>query len=84
MIILSLYLQYFFKRSGVRQSQICCDSLKKVVPQLHAAVSTWFSCVELPIQSLFLSICVNAGLRIYGKDTTDVYTHSLAPNDTYL
>ena len=64
---------------------MCCNGLKKAVPQLHAVASTWSSCVELPIQWLFLGICANTGLTInYGGDTTDAYAHSPAPNNTYL
>ena len=40
--------------------------------------------IELLIQQLFLGICANAGLTIYGGDATDAYAHSPAPNDTYL
>ena len=55
-----------------------------MVPQLHALDSTWSSCVEISIQCLFLGICADAGLTIYGEDATDAYTHSPVPNDTYL
>ena len=41
-------------------------------------------CVELPVQLLFLGICVNVGLTIYGRDTTDAYAHSPTPNNIYL
>ena len=63
---------------------MCCNGSKKAAPQLHAVVSTWSSCVELLVQRLFLGICANAGLAIYGGDKTDAYAHSPAPNDTYL
>ena len=83
-IILCPHWQYAIKCSGVCQSRMCCNGLKKAVPQLHAVASTWSLCVELPIQRLFLGICVNAGLTIYGGGTTDAYAHSPAPNNTYL
>ena len=63
---------------------MCCNGSKKEVPQLHAVASTWSSCVELPVQRLFLGICADAGLTIYCSDATDAYAHSPAPNDTYL
>ena len=72
------------KCSGVCQSWICCNGSKKAVPQLHVVASTWSSCVELPLQRLFLGICANAGLTIYGGDATDAYAHSPSPNNTYL
>ena len=63
---------------------MCCNGLKKAVPQLHAVASTWSTCVKLPVQPLFLRICANAGLKIYDSDATDAYAHYPAPNDTYL
>ena len=53
-------------------------------PQLHAVASTWSSCVSLPIQRLFLGMCADLGLVVYGGDATDAYAHSPTPNDTYL
>ena len=46
--------------------------------------STWSSCVELPVQIIFLGILPDLWNTIYGGDTTDTYTHDPAPNDTYL
>ena len=63
---------------------MCCNGSKKAVPQLHAVASTWSSCVELPVQRLFMGLCADMGLTIYGGDATDAYAHSPAPNDTYL
>ena len=84
-IILCPHWQYAVKCSGVHYSRMCWNiGSKKAVPQLHAVASTWSLCVELSIQQLFLGICVNAGLTIYGGDVTDAYAHSPAPNDTYL
>ena len=63
---------------------MCCNGSKASAPQLYAVASTWLSCVSLPIQRLFLGMCANLGLLIYGGDATDAYAHSPAPNDTYL
>ena len=63
---------------------MCCNGSKKAILQLYPVASTWFSCVKLPVQQLFLSICANAGLTIYSSDATEAYVHSPAPNDTYL
>ena len=63
---------------------MCGNGLKKADPCLHAVASTWSSCVELPLQQLFLGICANAGLTIYSGDATNIYVHSPSPNDTYL
>ena len=46
--------------------------------------STWSSCVELPVQQLFMGLCADMGLTIYGSNATDAYAHSPAPSHTYL
>ena len=63
---------------------MCCNGSKKAVPQLHAVASTWSSYVELLVQCLFMGLCADIGLIIYGSNATDAYAHSPAPNDTYL
>ena len=57
---------------------------KKTAPQLHAVASTWSSCVELPVQRMFMGIAAHTGLTIYSSDAMDAYAHSPAPNDTFL
>ena len=52
--ILRPHWQYLVKHTGVRRSRMCCNGSKHAAPQLHAVASTWLSCVELPIQRLFL------------------------------
>ena len=84
-IILRPHWQYSVKRSGVRRSRLCCNGSKYAAPQLHEMVSTWSSCVETPIQRLFLGLCAHECLKIYGCDIKDAYAHSPAPMiDTYL
>ena len=39
-------------------------------------VSTWSSCVELPIQRLFLGIAASKSLKLYGGDAKDAYAHA--------
>ena len=58
--------------------------MKKAVLQLHGVVSPWSSCIKLHIQHLFLGICADAGLIIYGGDNMEAYAHSSALNNTYL
>ena len=55
-IVLRPHWQYAVKRSGVRRSRMCANGSKRAAPGLHAVASTWSSCVELPIQRLFLGI----------------------------
>ena len=84
-VILRPHWQYAVKRSGVRRSRLCCNGSKYAAPQLHAMASTWSSCVELPVQRLFLGIAAANNLRIYSSDIRDAYAHSEKPIvDTYL
>ena len=63
---------------------MCCNGSKKAVPQLHAVASTWTLCEEIPVQRLFMGLCADMRLTIYGGDATDAYAHLPAPSDTYL
>ena len=38
-------------------------------------ISTWFSCVELPSQQMFIGLCAQKGLCMYGGNTRDAYVH---------
>ena len=81
-IILRPYWNYVAKRSGVCWSRQCCNGLKNAAPQFHAMTSTWSSCVELSIQSLYLSLCASQCLVLYGSDSCDAYARSLRPVTT--
>ena len=83
-IILRSHWNYVVKRSGQRRSRLCCNGSKKACPELHEVASTWSSCVELPIQRLFLGICAHQNLAIYGADAQDAYAHEEADGNTYL
>ena len=61
-----------------------CNGSKKAALQLHVVASTWSSCVELPVQRVFLGIEADLGLTVFDGDATDAYAHSPAPSDTYL
>ena len=82
-VILRPHWKYLVKRSGFVDLE-CVATGQKKVPQLHDVASTWSSCVSLPIQRLFLGICANLGLVIYGGNMTDAYAHSSAPSATFL
>ena len=83
--ILRPHWNYVVKRSGVRRSRQCCNGSKFAAPLLHAMVSTWSSCVEMPIQRLFIRLCAQKGLCMYGGDACDAYVHAPAPEMmTYL
>ena len=53
--------------------------MKFAAPLLHAMVSTWSLCVELPIQRLFIALAAQKGLCMYGDDARDAYAHEPAP-----
>lgn len=40
--------------------------------------------MEIPVQRLFHGIAADLGLTIVGGDSTDAYTHSPTPSETYL
>ena len=48
-IIICPHLQYVVKKSGIKRARMCCNGSKKPAPQLYAVVSTWYSCVAIPI-----------------------------------
>jgi hypothetical protein len=58
-VILRPHWNYIVKRSGVRRSRLCCNGSKMAAPQLHALANTWSSCVEQPIQHIFLALCAS-------------------------
>ena len=64
-IILRPHWNYVVKRSGVRRSRQCFNGSKFAAPLLYAMVSTWSSCVELPIQHLFITLAAQKGLCMY-------------------
>ena len=53
-IILRSHWQYHLKHTGDRHSHNCCDGSKRAAPALHVVTSTYSSCVNQPIQQLFL------------------------------
>ena len=84
-MILRPHWIYVVKRSGVRRSRQCCNGSKFAAPLLHTMVSTWSSCVDLPIQRLFIGLSSQKGLCMYGGNARDAYAHALAPEMmTYL
>ena len=59
---------------------MCATGSRKAALTLHAVASTWSSCVELPIQRMFLGISAALNLQIFGADAIDAYAHSPAPD----
>ena len=58
-VILRTHWKYSVKQSEVQISRMCCNGSKNTAPQLHAVTSTLFSCLELPVQRLFLCIAAD-------------------------
>ena len=83
-IILRPHWQYQVKRDGTRRSRLCCDGSKRAAPKLHELAKTWSSCLEQPVQRLFLALCAIHGFKIYGADVRDAFAHALADTTTYL
>ena len=52
---------------------------------MHALSLTYSSCVEHPVQRLFLAIAADLDLKLYGGDAKDAYAHSPGPElPTYM
>ena len=79
-VILCPHQQYRVKQCGTRRARQCCDGSKRATPLLHALALTYSSCVEHPIQCLFLATSANLDLKIYGGDAKDVFAHSPLPS----
>ena len=78
-VILRPLWNYVVKRSEVRRSRQCYNRSKFAAPMLHAMVSIWSSCVELPIQRMFIGLCAQKGLCMYSGDAYNAYAHVPAP-----
>jgi len=84
-IILRPHWQYHIKRDGTRRARLCCNGSKQAAPLLHALSLTYSSCVEHPVQRLFLAIAADLDLKLYGGDAKDAYAHSPGPElPTYM
>ena len=84
-IVLRPHWQYRVKTDGTRRSRNCCDGSPRAAPLLHGIASTYSSCVEQPIQRLFVGLSAHLGYRIYGADAQDAYAHSPPPEKpTYV
>ena len=78
-IVLRLHWQYKVKSDGTRRSRNCCDGSPRAAPVLHGIASTYSSCVEQPIQRLFLALAAHMGYPVFGGDAEDAYAHSPPP-----
>ena len=78
-ILLRPHWQYVIRKTGERRSRNCCDGSKRAAPLLHAIASTYSSCVEQPIQRLFLALSGLLEHKLYAGDAKDAYAHSPAP-----
>ena len=78
-IVLRPHWQYSIKRDGTRRSRNCCDGSPRAAPILHGLISTYSSCVEQPIQRMFLSLAASLGYNVYGGDALDAFAHSPPP-----
>lgn len=79
-IVLRPHWQYSVRRSGERRSRNCCDGSKRAAPTLHALARTYSSCVEQPIQRLFLALAAIENNLLFSGDAKDAYAHSPPPD----
>ena len=66
------------KRNDTRRFRLCCDGSERAAPRLHVIASAWSSCVEMPIQRLFLAIASSEGSTVCGADVIDAHAHAAA------
>ena len=80
-IVLCPYWQHHNKSDGTRRVWQCCDSSNRDVPLLYALslASSSSSCVEYPVQQLFLVIVGKKYLNLYGGNIKGDFAHSQAP-----
>lgn len=77
-MVLRIHWNYMFRRTGKRRCRLYCDGSEREAPALRAMALTYSSCVEHPIQRLFLSLAAKENFLIYGGDAKDAYAHSPA------
>ena len=76
LVLLRPHWQYHVKRCGTRRSRQCVDGSKRSDPVLHALANSDASCVDQPVQRLFLAISALKNNRLYGGDARDAFTHA--------
>ena len=79
-IVLRPHWQYSIKRNGIRISIQWFDGSKRSAPILRYLALIYSSCVEHPIQRLFLAISSQLDLRIFGGDSYDLFAHIPGPS----
>ena len=62
-IVLHPHWQYHVKRCDTRRSRQCCDNARRAAQLLYTLALTDSSCVEHPVQRLFLAISANEDLN---------------------
>ena len=84
-ILLGPHWQYHINRTGQRRTRDCCDGSARAAPLLHQLASTYSSCVEQPVQRLFVSLYALLDHKIYGVAAADAFAHSSGPDvPTYV
>ena len=78
-ILLCSHWQYQVRQNGDRRSCNCCDGSKRAAPLLHAIAKTYSSCVEQPVQRMFIALSALLGHSLFGGDAKDAFAHSPPP-----
>ena len=78
--VLRPHWQYHLKRTGDRCSRNCCDGSKRATPVLYIVNSTYFSCVNQPVQRLCFVLAAIDDHKVNGVDIKDTLTHSPSPD----
>ena len=78
-IILRAHWQYHLKCTDDRRSCNCCDGSKRAAPVLHAVTSTYFSCVNQPVQRRIFTLAAINDHKVYCGDI-NAFVHSRSPD----
>ena len=78
-VLLCSHWQCQVHHSGERQLRQCCDGSKRAAPMLHAIAKTCSSCVEQPVQHLFIALSAQLGHALFGGNAKGAFAHSPPP-----
>jgi hypothetical protein len=79
-IVLRPHWNYKVKSNGSRRSRKCCDGSPRAVPDLHAILDTYSSCIEMPIFRLQCALAAAQNQLMFAGDAQDAYAHSPGPS----
>ena len=77
-VVLRSHWQHAVKRCGTRRSRQCVDGSRRAAPILHVLADSYSSCVNQPVQRLFMAISALKNNLLFGGDARDACAHAWA------